>query len=60
MRLGESAGAAEPAFEHVVSASMPVPEGEDVVEQAVQGAVYPSAEQGYETGREAGRGRRVR
>lgn len=47
MLLGESAGAAEPGFEEVVAAGFAVSGGEEVVEQAVQGGVYPPRDQGY-------------
>ncbi|HEY4823169.1 MAG TPA: hypothetical protein VIH83_05765 [Candidatus Bathyarchaeia archaeon] len=50
MQRGESVGAAEPSFEEVVTASLPVSEEEQVVEQAVQGQVYPPPEQAYEPG----------
>ena len=52
MQLGESVGAAEPGFEEVVTASLPVSEEEKVVEQGVQGQVYPQPEETYEQGYE--------
>lgn len=58
MLLGESAGAAEPGFEEVVAAGFAVSEGEEVVEQAVQGGVYPPRDQG--DGEQDGLGGQVR
>jgi len=47
MLLGESAGATEQGFEEVVASGHAVSEEEEVVEQGVQGGVYPPRNQGY-------------
>jgi len=47
MLLGESAGATEQGFEEAVAAGHAVSEGGEVVEQAVQGGVYPPRNQDY-------------
>lgn len=48
MLLGESAGATEQGFEEVVAGGHAVSEEREVVEQAVQGGVYPPRNQDYE------------
>ena len=47
MLLGESAGATEQGFEEVVAAGHAVSEEGEVVEQGVQGGVYPPRTQDY-------------
>jgi hypothetical protein len=57
MLLGESAGATEQGFEEVAGGHA-VSEEREVVEQAVQGGVYPPRNQDY--GEQDVRGRKVR
>jgi hypothetical protein len=56
---GESAEAADSGFEEIVTGTVPVSDGSEVVEQGVQGQAQALDQQGFAEGREQQRRARV-